>query len=136
MLAIGFYDTDQLYPFGYTNESGYMEFTNKTILPTMFETPTQIGMDEMGNITHNSITIHDYTTGNFNIIVKDTLNDLEWTISDVSIIDGINIIDITSFGKQNVQNYSGNFKLIFNTIHYSSFIIGYFNISLCCFINQ
>ena len=46
MFLTGFYDTDQLNPFGYTNESGYMEFTNKTILPTMFDTPTQTGSDE------------------------------------------------------------------------------------------
>ena len=113
LLVTGFFDTDQLNPFGYTNESGNMEFTNKTILPTMFDTPTLTGLDQSGNIT-GTFTIYDYTTGNVDIIVKDTLNDLEWTISDVNIIDGINIIDITSYGKQNVQNYSGNFKLIFN----------------------
>ena len=113
ILATGYFDTDQLNPFGYTNESGYMEFTNKTILPTMFDTPTLTGEDQFGNIT-GTFTIYDYTTGNVDIIVKDTLNDLEWTISDVNIIDGTNIIDITSYGKQHVQNYSGNFKLIFN----------------------
>ena len=103
MLVNGFYDTDQLNPFGYTNESGYMEFTNKTILPTMFDTPTEMRSDEFGNIS-GPFTIYDYTTGNVDIIVKDTLNDLEWTISDVNIIDGTNIIDITSYGKQHVQN--------------------------------
>ena len=85
-------DTDALIPIGYTSQ-GELTFNKKQYFPTFYDTLTFYGTDAFNKPT-NEFTLFDYTTGRFNIFLRDTITNYEWEIPSVEIIDGINNISI------------------------------------------
>ena len=112
LLADGIVDENQLNRIGITNNNGILEFNEKKYFPTFYDSETFQGMDEFGHET-GLLTLSDLTDGLFNIILKDSNMDKILTISDLVIIDGINIINISLDGTYEILHQAGEFNIQF-----------------------
>ena len=95
---------------GISNSEGIVEFNEKKYFPTFYDTPIFTGTDEMGHET-GEFNLSDITDGLFNIILKDSENSEILTISNIELIDGINIINISLDGNYELTHQEGDFNI-------------------------
>ena len=112
VLVDGMVDENQLDRIGISNSEGLVEFDEKKYFPTFYEDPSFIRTDEMGN-EMGELNLSDITDGLFNIILKNSEMNEILRIPNVTILDGVNTLNISLDGNYEVTHEEGDFNIQF-----------------------